>query len=93
MPEDASNDGRGGYAPPYQPEEILAVFEERDDPAEPLTAKEIADANGRSRDATLRHAKKLARNGILRMKKPHLRACVFWLPLDSILDTRGEHSG
>jgi hypothetical protein len=88
-----SRDGRGGVIDPYEPEEILDVFKARWDLAEPYTAQQIADRNGRSRSATLKHAKKLAAEGVLRTKKTgnSVRSGrVFWIPLDAGLFERGE---
>lgn len=81
--DDTASDRRGGVVEPYQPEEILAVFAARADPSEPLTSREISEANGRSQSATLKHAKKLAARGHLRTKKTGPLSRVFWLPSDA----------
>lgn len=78
----------GGYNDVYEPEEILRVFASRGDPTEPLTTREISEANGRSRSATYKHAMKLAEAGVLRTKKTGMNSRVFWPSLDA-----GLHDG
>jgi predicted transcriptional regulator len=76
-----SSDGRGGERVPYEDEEVLRVFGALADRAEPMTARQIADANGRSRSGTYKRAMALVEDGVLRSKKTGPRGRVFWLPL------------
>ena len=76
-----SSDGRGGVIDPYEAEEVLDVLTAREDAAEPMTARQIADVNGRSRSATYEKAMALVEDGVLRSKKTGARGRVFWIPL------------
>ncbi len=75
------SDGRGGVIDPYEDEEVLDVMKAREDVAEPMTARQIANVNGRSRRATLEKCKSLAEDGVLRSKLIGARARAFWIPL------------
>lgn len=87
---DSSSGGRGGVVTPYEDEEVLAVLKARDDLAEPMTARQIADRNGRSRSATYTKCMKLVEVGAIRSKKTGARGRVFWIPLHAGLFERGE---
>jgi hypothetical protein len=62
-------------------EDILATFRARDDPAEPLTAKEVAERAGCSRRTALNRLDDLADVGETASKKVGGRARVWWVPL------------
>lgn len=65
------------------PEDVLEVFDERDDPAEPLTAPEIADALGCSRRTALNKLHSLADDGALDTKAVGGRSRVWWRAHDA----------
>ena len=85
-----SPDGRGGAVEPYEADEVLDVLKARVDLAESMTARQIADRNGRSRSATYEKCMELVDAGKMRSKKTGARGRVFWLPLDASLFERGE---
>jgi biotin operon repressor len=62
------------------PEDVLAVFEEREDGAEPLTAPEIADALGASRRTVFDRLDALHDRGAVASKKVGARGRVWWVP-------------
>lgn len=62
------------------PEDVLAVFDEREDAAEPLTAPEIADAVGIARRTALNRLDELRERGDVASKKVGGRARVWWVP-------------
>lgn len=72
--------GTPGPTPKVTPADVLEVFDTRDDPAEPLTAPEVADALGCSRRTALDKLQTLADRGILESKKVGGRAVVWWWP-------------
>ena len=76
-----SSDGRGGVIDPYEDAEVLDVLTAREDVAEPMTARQIADVNGRSRSATYEKAMALVEDGALASKKMGARSRAFWIPL------------
>ena len=67
-----------GPTPKVTPEDVLAVFADRDDPHEPLTAPEIATALGCSRRTALKRLTELEDRGSLTRKKVGGRAVVWW---------------
>ena len=79
--ESSESDGRGGVIDPYEAEEVLDVLKAREDVAEPMTARQIADVNGRSRSATYEKAMALVEDGALSSKKMGARSRAFWIPL------------
>jgi hypothetical protein len=86
-----SSENRGGAREPYEVEEVLSVLKGLDDRAEPMTAPQIADVNGRSRSATYEKAMALVEDGVLRTKKTGPRGRVFWIPLDTSLFEGDTH--
>ncbi|PSP27327.1 hypothetical protein BRC65_06395 [Halobacteriales archaeon QH_2_65_14] len=62
-------------------EEVTAVFESRDDYAEPLTASEIADELGCSRRTALNKLHELEADTDLTSKKVGGRSRVWWIPV------------
>ena len=83
-----SVDGRGGAVVPYEATEVLDVLESRADLAEPMTARQIADRNGRSRSATYEKCMELVEAGEIRSKKTGARGRCFWIPLYASLFER-----
>lgn len=72
-----------GPAPSVTPEDVLDVFAAREDPTEPLTASEVADALGCSRRTALDRLGELDEGGGVASKKVGGRARVWWVPPDA----------
>lgn len=70
----------GGPAARVTLEDVLDVFHERDDPAEPLTAPEVAERLNCSRRTALDKLHELADRGDVASKKVGGRSVVWWLP-------------
>ena len=68
----------GRYTEAVTPEEVLLVFAEREDPYEPLTAKEIAERLGFDRRTVDNKLRSLADRGDVATKKVGARARVWW---------------
>jgi MarR-like DNA-binding transcriptional regulator SgrR of sgrS sRNA len=62
--------------------EVTAVFEERNDYAEPLTASEVADKLGCSRRTALNKLHELQDETDLTSKKVGGRSRVWWIPVE-----------
>jgi CRP-like cAMP-binding protein len=62
--------------------EVTAVFEAREDYAEPLTASEVADELGCSRRTALNKLHELGDGTALRSKKVGGRSRVWWIPVE-----------
>lgn len=73
--------GKPGPAPEVGPEDVLGVFTDREDPAEPLTAPEVADRLGCSRRTALNRLHELADRGDVESKKVGGRSRVWWVPI------------
>ena len=58
--------------------ETLAVFDRRDDPAEPLTTPEVVNSLDAARHTVYKRLEKLASNGELKTKKTGANARVWW---------------
>jgi HTH-type transcriptional regulator, bacterioopsin transcriptional activator and related proteins len=58
--------------------ETLAVFDQRDDPSEPLTTPEVADSLNAARRTVYKRLKKLVDRGDLKTKKAGANARVWW---------------
>jgi len=65
----------------YEVEDVTAVFGDREDYAEPLTASEVADALGCSRRTALNKLDELADSTELTSKKVGGRSRVWWIPV------------
>lgn len=65
----------------FELEDITAVFEDRDDYAEPLTATEVAERLGCSRRTALNKLHRLAENTDITSKKVGGRSRVWWIPV------------
>jgi MarR-like DNA-binding transcriptional regulator SgrR of sgrS sRNA len=61
---------------------VTAVFENRDDYAEPLTASEVADQLGCSRRTALNKLHELQDETDLTSKKVGGRSRVWWIPVE-----------
>jgi predicted ArsR family transcriptional regulator len=72
-----------GPTPTVTPDDILDVFAAREDPTEPLTAPEIADALGCSRSTALDKLHRLRERGDVASKKVGGRSRVWWVPPDA----------
>jgi predicted ArsR family transcriptional regulator len=75
--------GKPGPDPETVPEEILAVFQGREDPNEPLTVSEIAEAVNCSRRTALDRLHELEECGYLTSKKVGAWSRVWWLSDDN----------
>jgi len=62
--------------------EVTAVFEDREDYAEPLTASEVADQLGCSRRTALNKLHDLQEETDLTSKKVGGRSRVWWIPVE-----------
>jgi len=62
--------------------EVTAVFEDREDYAEPLTASEVADRVGCSRRTALNKLHELEDETDLTSKKVGGRSRVWWIPVE-----------
>jgi len=87
---ECETDGRGGVIDPYEDAEVLDVLTAREDAAEPMTARQIADENGRSRSATYEKAMALVEDGALASKKTGARGRCFWIPLTGRFEFEGD---
>jgi MarR-like DNA-binding transcriptional regulator SgrR of sgrS sRNA len=65
----------------FELEDVTAVFEDRDDYAEPLTATEVANRLGCSRRTALNKLHRLQENTDLTSKKVGGRSRVWWIPV------------
>lgn len=69
-----------GPSPRVTLEDVLEEFRSREDPHEPLTAPEIADALSCSRTTALNKLRELADQGTVVSKKVGSRSRVWWIP-------------
>lgn len=65
----------------FELKDVTAVFEERDDYAEPLTASEIADRLDCSRRTALNKLNELEESTDITSKKVGGRSRVWWIPV------------
>lgn len=70
-----------GRKPKVVPEDVLAVFDAREDCAEPLVASEIAEEFNCSRKTAYNKLRELADNGTLASKKVGGRSRAYWVPI------------
>lgn len=73
--------GTKGRTTEFELEDVTAVFENRDDYAEPLTASEIADELGCSRRTALNKLHHLEEETDITSKKVGGRSRVWWIPV------------
>ena len=71
-----------GRKPRVTHEDVLDVFAARDDPTEPLTAPEVADALNCSRKTAYNKLQTLRERGEVTSKKVGGRSRVWWVPTD-----------
>lgn len=65
----------------FELEDVTAVFEDREDYAEPLTASEIAEKLGCSRRTALNKLHRLEEETDMTSKKVGGRSRVWWVPV------------
>jgi CRP-like cAMP-binding protein len=65
----------------YTESDIVGVFEDREDYAEPLTASEVAEALGCSRRTALNRLHDLQESTEVTSKKVGGRSRVWWIPV------------
>lgn len=65
----------------YTESDVVAVFRDREDFAEPLTASEIADVLGCSRRTALNRLHELQESTDVTSKKVGGRSRVWWIPV------------
>ena len=70
-----------GRATEYTTSDVTAVFKDRDDYAEPLTASEIAEQLGCSRRTALNKLHELQEETDVTSKKVGGRSRVWWIPV------------
>lgn len=80
---DGSRDASGQYTEEIGLRDVLAVFEERADPCEPLGASEVADELGCNRKTAYSKLRELAAQDALASKKFGARARAWWRPNDA----------
>lgn len=73
--------GNQGRDTEFALEDVTAVFESREDYAEPLTASEIADELGCSRRTALNKLHRLEGETEIESKKVGGRSRVWWIPV------------
>jgi MarR-like DNA-binding transcriptional regulator SgrR of sgrS sRNA len=73
--------GERGREPEFELSDVTAVFEQRDDYAEPLTAQEVAEELDCSRRTALNKLHDLADQTDLTSKKVGGRSRVWWIPV------------
>jgi len=71
----------GGRETEFELDDVIAVFEGREDYAEPLTASEVADRLGCSRRTALNKLGELAGETEVTSKKVGGRSRVWWIPV------------
>lgn len=76
-----------GRKPATTPEDVLAVFADRADRAEPMTAPELADRLNCSRRTALNKLHDLADAGDVSSKKVGGRSKVWWVPIHDATPT------
>lgn len=76
-----------GRKPKVVPDDVLELFEQRDDRAEPLTASEIADEFGCARKTAYNKLRALEDDDRLTSKKVGGRSRVYWVPIRDKVDT------
>ena len=72
--------GERGPDPTYTVDDVLAIFEQRQDSHEPLTAQEVADRLDCSRPKAYDLLRELADQDSIASKKVGARAKVWWIP-------------
>lgn len=77
--QDRNREGHGYFTEEYPVEQVRAVFDNRSDPCEPLTASEVADELGSSRKTAYNKLDALEADGEIRTKKVAAHGRVWWV--------------
>jgi len=88
--------GERGPDPTLTPDDVLTAFIDRTDPAEPLTAKEVADILGVAKRTAHKHLQRTVEESVLESKRVGGQARVWWIPYDEIPSpesTNGDQEG
>ena len=88
----------GQYADGVPPEDVLEVFDEREDRGRPVTANDITEALGIARRTAHNKLNQLVERGELETRKVGARGRVWWVPIppdlradpETTLDERAE---
>jgi predicted transcriptional regulator len=81
--EDRERDEKSGrYVESLSADNVLAVFEDREDQHEPLTAREIGDVTGFDRRTVDTRLRQMSDQDRVATKKIGARARAWWLPDD-----------
>lgn len=80
---EGSRDESGQYTEEITLSTVLAVFDERADPSEPLGASEVAEELGCNRKTAYSKLRELAEQDALASKKFGARARAWWRPADA----------
>jgi DNA-binding MarR family transcriptional regulator len=85
MRGDRDRDEKSGrYVESLSEDDVLDVFRSRDDPHEPLTAREIGDVLGFDRRTVDNRLRQMAERDRVATKKIGARARAWWLPGESV---------
>lgn len=76
--------GERGPDPALTPDEVLTAFANRDDPAAPLTAQEVADILDVAKRTAHKHLQRTEEESALESKQVGGQARVWWIPYDEI---------
>lgn len=79
MGRDRNDQGR--YSDGIPPEEVLEVFDDREDRARPITATDVVDELGIARRTAHNKLKTLVERGVLDTRKVGARGRVYWIPI------------
>lgn len=71
--------GERGPEPDYDEDDVYEIFEDQQDPCEPRTATEVAEALDCSRSTAYNLLQELAEKGVLESKKVGARGRVWWM--------------
>jgi hypothetical protein len=88
---DENSASGGGSSVPL--EDVLTVFEARDDPARPLTANDIMEELGCSRRTAHNKLEELVDRDLLATRKTGARCRVWWVPMDGSQPTELSGTG
>jgi hypothetical protein len=81
MPPDRDRNDSGQYADGIEPETVLAVVDDREDLARPVTAGDVVDELGIARRTAHNKLGRLVERGTLDTMKIGAKARVYWRPL------------
>ncbi|MBV0903028.1 helix-turn-helix transcriptional regulator [Haloarcula salina] len=83
MREAATGTEDGSSTGQFTLDAVLAVFDDRSDPARPLTANDVMDEIGCSRRTAHNKLNELVEQGRLATRKVGARGRVWWVPMDA----------